>query len=248
MDKLEQFLRNEFVTELESHPRLADLVRELNHHVQIFVFGGWCRDKIHSCVYNQSIAWSDIDLVVDGELDESLFRGFSRTKFGGFRTHLKGSKLVDFWPLKESLAFRTNLFAPSINNLLKTTIFDVNSVLFDVNRFKLINGLALGAIRARQIGFNCTAYLGSFPDLQAFRALYIAHKLDYRLRKDVTAFVTNLFQERSFDDFAKNVGKYRRGVSREAIHQLYTQFLGSVLEVGVSLQPTDYQNDRYSNI
>jgi len=226
LDRLEQFLRNAFLTELELHPGLAELVRELNHRVQVFIFGGWCRDKIHSCVYSQPVARSDIDLVVDGELDESLFRGFSRTKFGGFRTRLEGGNLVDFWPLKESLAFRENVFTPSIGNLLKSTVFDVNSVLFDVNRFKLINGLALGAIRARQIGFNCTAYLNSFPDLQAFRALSIAHKLGYRLEKDVVTFITNLFQERSFDGFAKNVVKYRIGISRKTIHQLYTQFTG----------------------
>jgi len=225
MDRLEQFLMREFLNELESYPRLAQLVQQLDDQRGVYVFGGWCRDKIHSYVHNHRVAFTDIDLVIDGEVDESLFIGLQRTKFGGFRMRLEGHSLVDFWPVKRSFAFSEHLFEPSLENLLRSTVFDVNSVLFDVNAFRLMEGLALRAIRVRRINFNCVSYLRSFADLQAFRALAIARKLGYGLSPDIDAFVANLFQERAFDEFVRNVKKYRRQVSRDAIQDLYNQFL-----------------------
>lgn len=232
LNRYEQFLHAEFLAELESNPDLGKLISKINDRVQIFVFGGWCRDKIHSCRYGESVASSDIDIVVNGELEESVLGNFHRTQFGGFRLHLKSAeKLVDFWPLSQTFAFVKGLFAPTIDNLLKSTIFDVNSILFDIGSSRVINGLALEAIENRQLGFNCMQYLDFFADLQAYRALYIAHKLNYCLREDVLSFVVNLLRGRSFEEFANNVQKYRTHVSREIIQKLYTDFLVSTSTV-----------------
>lgn len=233
MKKIEQFLRAEFLVELESNPELGKLISKLDDRVQIFIFGGWCRDKIHSYKYGDPVVSPDIDLVVNGELDESILSYFHRTQFGGFRLHLKyTNKLVDFWPLNQTYAFQKGLFTPTIENLLKSTIFDVNSIIFDIHNSRMTNGLALEAIEKRQIGFNCVQYLDLFADLQAYRALNIANKLNYCLRADVYSFVTNILRGRTFEDFADNVQKYRAYVSRELLQKLYTNFLMSTSTVG----------------
>lgn len=226
LKKYEQLLRTEFLSELESNPELNTLINKINNHVQIFIFGGWCRDKIHICRYGDNIASSDIDLVINGELSESALGNVNRTQFGGFRLQLKSTgKFVDFWPLSQTFAFLRGFFAPTIDNLLKSTIFDINSILFDIRNSRIINGFALKAIGDRKIGFNCTEYLDSFADLQAYRALYLAHKLNYCLREDVLSFVVNILREHSFEEFANNVQKYRVYVSCDIIHKLYSDFL-----------------------
>lgn len=227
MNRYERFLQTEFVAELESNPELAKLVCKINDHVRVFVFGGWCRDKIHSYMYNEDVPSRDIDLVVDGGLDKSIVNGLLHTQFGGFRIHLEeAGRLVDFWPLNKTFAFAKGLFIPNIQNLLKSTVFDVNSILFEINKAKLINGIAFKAIDSRQIGFNCREYLDDFADLQAYRAFAIARKLNYNLGGDVISFITNLLKERSFDQFVNNVQKYRTYVSRDFVHRLYRDFLG----------------------
>ena len=226
MNKYERFLHSEFVKELEASPRLSELVCKLNGLVKVFVFGGWCRDKIHSCRYGGYILPADIDLVVDAPLDDDIFRKFARNHFNGFRLQLEEKgRMVDFWPLENTFAFTKGFFKPNIQNLLKSTIFDVNSVLYEIGDVKLINGIAIKAIESRQIGFNCTKYLNDFADLQAYRALAIAYRLNYSLREDVISFIADLFDHRSFDEFVTIVQKYRTHVSRDAIHTLYANFL-----------------------
>lgn len=226
MKKYEQLLRTEFLAELESNPELDKLINKINDHVQIFIFGGWCRDKIHTYRYEEHIVSSDIDLVINGEIRELTLGNFLRTQFGGFRLQLKSTdRFVDFWALSQTFAFSKGFFAPTIDNLLKSTIFDVNSILFDIQNSRILDGLALEAIVDRKIGFNCTEYLDSFADLQAYRALYLAHKLNYYLREDVLSFVANLLREHSFEEFANNVQKYRAYVSRDIIYKLYSDFL-----------------------
>ncbi len=117
---------------------------------------------------------------------ESVLENVQRNHFDGFRLELESAgQFVDFWPLNQTFAFSTGFFNPSVDNLLKSTVFDVNSILFDIQNTRIINGLALDAIANRRICFNCIKYLDSFADLQAYRALYIAGKLNYSLGEDV---------------------------------------------------------------
>ena len=228
MNKYERLLHEKFNLELESNPKLEKLIHRINSHVQIFVFGGWCRDKIHTCKHGGIIGSSDIDLVIDGMIPESVLENVQRNHFGGFRLELKSAdQFIDFWPLNQTFAFSKGFFNPSVDNLLKSTVFDVNSILFDIQNTRIINGLALDAIANRGIGFNCIKYLDSFADLQAYRALYIAGKLNYSLGEDVRSFVEKTLKKKTFEEFANLVHTHRAYVSRDMIQKLYTNFLVS---------------------
>ncbi|MFC1989729.1 hypothetical protein ACFLVW_04130 [Chloroflexota bacterium] len=210
---------------MESSPKLKKLISQINNHAEIFVFGGWCRDKIHIHKHGAVIASSDIDLIIDGVIPVSVLNEAIRNHFGGFRLNLEStSQFVDFWPLNQTYAFREGFFAPSINNLLRSTVFDINSILFDIQNDRIINGLALDAIARRNISFNCIKYLDAFAELQAFRALYLANKLNYSLGEDVLHFVERTIKKKTFEDFANIVQTYRAHIPREKIHKLYANF------------------------
>lgn len=226
LSKYERLLRDEFKADLESIPILKKLIHQINSHTGIYIFGGWCRDRLHEYRYHTSVKRSDIDLVINGELDNSLFKDVLRNHFGGFRIELpQQGRLLDFWTLKQTHAFRKGLFKPTVGNLLNSTVFDVNSVLFNINSFELINGLAMQAIDNRQLSFNCRNYLNEFPDLQAYRALSIARKLNYRLDPEIVSFLSSLFRSRNIDEFTRAVSKFRQNVSTDFIRDLYEEFL-----------------------
>lgn len=226
LNKYERLLRDDFKTDLESIPILKKLIQHIEINTDIYIFGGWCRDRLHEYKYHTSVNRSDIDLVINGELDNSLFKDALRNHFGGFRLELpQQGRLIDFWTLEQTYAFRKDLLKPTVENLLKSTVFDVNSVLFNINSFKLINGLAIQAIDNQQLGFNCKGYLNDFPDLQAYRALFIARKLNYRLEPGIVSFVSSIFRNCSFDEFVRAVCKFRQNTSKNFIRELYEEFL-----------------------
>ena len=85
---------------------------------------------------------SDIDLVYEGALlDTDLSNkgiGFSRTKFGGFRTKTN-HWMVDFWHAEDTWALRNNIVEyRNIESLLDTTITNWESILYDVSNDKLL--------------------------------------------------------------------------------------------------------------
>lgn len=227
MMETEQFLVEEFAAEMKRYPQLSELVRRISDGVQILVLGGWCRDRAHSLRHGDLVpSRSDVDIVVNGDMDETWFANYERTQFGGFRIRLpNGEKLADFWPLKETFAFAEGFLPASVNNLLKSTVFDVNSIAFDINAGKLLGSLALQAIDNRRIGLNCTAYLELLPDLQAYRGMAIARKLGYEISPELRTFIQGRLSEGDVASFAASVRKSRKDAAADEIRNLCESFL-----------------------
>ena len=131
---LEMFVEIRYKKLLRSCSIVDNLIKLLSSKGEVFVFGGWVRDRIHECIHNERLFRRYIDVVVNGQIDEQDFVKAENNKFwGGFKINKK--RKIDFWQLDKTLAFRKKIFKPSIENLLRSTVFTVNSVVFDTRLF-----------------------------------------------------------------------------------------------------------------
>ncbi|MBU9979068.1 hypothetical protein KTP48_09975 [Proteus mirabilis] len=107
----------------------------------IYAFGGVVRDiELRNTP-------SDIDLVFNGDRDSfNLLLNYlnnekiAKNKFGGFRIETNGLD-IDLWHFEDTWAFLNNKVETSdnhINNILKTTFFNWDAVLFDLKKQNVI--------------------------------------------------------------------------------------------------------------
>jgi len=148
------------------------LVRSLN---EVFIFGGWVRDCVHGYIHKEEPLWNDVDLVINGQIDPAMVPNNAKlNNFGGYKMVLADNGRVDLWQLEQTLAFSEGFFQASIENLLKSTVFGVNSIVFNTKSLELMTHVAVRDISQKNVGFNCKSYLHLFPELQVFRAIELA--------------------------------------------------------------------------
>ena len=148
-----------------------------------------------------------------------------RTKLGGWRRRLPSNTIVDYWALEETYAFKVRLFAPSLANLPKTTVFTINACYFSLTSYRIHERHATTDIIRKRIAFNCRDYLQVFPELQSFRALDYAERLGYGLEEEVKQFIIGTVKRSSRDEFARTVTKLRPDVASTAVLALIGKHL-----------------------
>jgi hypothetical protein len=215
---LEQRIRQRLDEIIGMNLELSVFLDQLSQHGRVVVFGGFVRDCIHNYIHNQEIRSKDLDLVVDGTIVPS--DGDSRNNFDGRRRSLRGGLKIDFWELRRTYAFLKGLFAPSLDNLPLTTVYTVNGCFFDLTDDRLVEKDAVSDVTKKVIAFNCTDYLATFPEYQAFRGIELAHRLGYELHQDVLDFVLSQLRGSPADLFVRAVQAHRPKLSKAAIEKL----------------------------
>jgi len=114
-------------------------LNQLSECADIYVFGGLIRDI---ALHGVASFDSDIDLVYVGDQQKVLdfIENYSAkiNKFGGYRLDIDGWQL-DIWEAKRSWAFEEGYVKYSdVTSLLKTTITNWDSILFNWNHKNLI--------------------------------------------------------------------------------------------------------------
>jgi hypothetical protein len=220
---MEQSVRVEFERIIASNPLFAGLIQNLSTQGRLVIFGGFVRDRIHNVVHRDKLHSRDIDLVLCGTLKDSPDE-VSQTNFGGQRRQIDGELKVDYWELQKTYAFRRGLFEPKLENLPLTTVYTVNACFFDLSDGRLVEHGAVRDITNRVIAFNCAGYLDAFPEYQAFRAMDLAHRLEYQLDVDVRTFVRSRMDQSTPEEFLLAVHKHRKDVTSEDVGKMYREY------------------------
>jgi len=107
------------------------LLKKLDHS-DIYLFGGALRDL---ALLGRSGFNSDIDLVVDGDLERCLtilaIHGAKKNKFGGYRVNIAGWP-IDIWGAKDTWAIKQGIVHyDGISSLINTTVLNWDAILMN---------------------------------------------------------------------------------------------------------------------
>ncbi|WP_319408813.1 hypothetical protein [uncultured Desulfosarcina sp.] len=220
----ENFIKESYIELINRYKHLSMLISVLNDKNNLYIFGGWLRDILHNYYHNDNVSWQDIDIVVDGQITEKNLPAFTRSNFGGYRFNFARDRKADFWELKETFAFKQNILSASSENIIKTTVFAMNGLLFDIKKYKLTGLKSIEDIKKKLIKFNCKDYLYYFPELQVFRAFLYSEKLGYEIDGEIIEFAKEILQNRSEIEFFDLILKHKSWVSLEEVELLFTFF------------------------
>jgi hypothetical protein len=204
---------------LEENLELKAEVDRLLSFGEAVVFGGWVRDALHGIIHGERLVSRDLDLVVHGSM--SLSPDVEINHFGGRRFCLRDGLSIDCWELSKTLAFQRGLLTPSFANLLRSTVYRLNGCSIDLHTRELQNHGAVEDIAAKRISFNCTGYLNTYPEYQAFRAIDLAERLGYALDDEVASFVAKTLTKAGRQRFAQEVREHRKEERTERLHQIF---------------------------
>lgn len=122
-------------------PELTCFIEELLPIGDVLLFGGTLRDI---ALYGTKEFRSDIDLVIDTSAEsleiliENLDIEHERNKYGGYRT-VVGDWDVDFWPIKETWAFKNKrIKLTSKESLINTTLTNWDAIAYSFSEKRII--------------------------------------------------------------------------------------------------------------
>lgn len=133
---------------LQKYEDFETLINSLKAMGDVYIFGGFVRDAI------LGKDWKDIDIVLVNSKPQSLIdyaesdevsEMAGSNKFSGFKFDLTDAKNcnlieVDVWRIEETYAFAAKYVAyTKLEDLLDTTFFNVDAILYDVKNDKLIH-------------------------------------------------------------------------------------------------------------
>ena len=113
------------------------LLKSLEEHYELILFGGVVRDYVVS----SSIAPRDIDIVLVGankyllEIERNAYfkDRIRRNSFGGFKIFCESS-VFDIWNINDTWAFKEKLVEPSIENLLRTVYLNIDAYAYSLTK------------------------------------------------------------------------------------------------------------------
>jgi hypothetical protein len=178
-----------------SHPEITELFRFVaKHSGQSFICAGAVRDSLLTALTQQLLQPRDIDICIQG-LSTIQFRilgerlGAVPNDYGGYCTKTASGMEVDFWLAKNTTGIKFHNVSPSIRNVLRSFVLDLNAVSFDPITRKFCDHGALSAIRRKQIGFVKPALFHSEANFAA-RAVLLSRKLGFQLSAELSEFVS----------------------------------------------------------
>lgn len=180
---------------------------------KVSVFGGMIRDLARGGKVGFQ---SDVDLVIDApthEVDE-LAKRMSATpnSFGGYGIYTERWK-IDFWALQTTWTLREGYVkATSIDELLKATFFDWDSVHYDIKGRRLFAQEGyLEKLKSRTLGVNVISTPSTIGN--AVRAIRRTLSWDLRVSATLLNFVEDVVGKHGIEPLvAYEMSKYANSV------------------------------------
>lgn len=141
----------------------------------IYIFGGFIRDYF---IFQNCTTAKDIDVVLIDNVPVLLAR--RKTTLKGYNTIINGIN-IDFWNIKDTYFFVKNNVRPCVKLLPITTVYDINSVVYDVKNHLLYESGFFKSLRTYTIDFQNISYLKDFEEYQKERLLKIKTKTGFHL-------------------------------------------------------------------
>lgn len=169
---------------------------------ELYLFGGAVRDfiEIKSTDIGQ-YSPRDFDFVVRTSQKgfiEKVLRGceYRRNNFGGFKAFVDGF-VFDIWEMKNTWAFKKKLVKERSENLYKTVFLDIDAIVYDVHKNKIIKNQYNKVKKRNEID----VILKKNPciELNLLRALYFKrhYKIEFSKRLN-EIFVNEMLNNEDF--------------------------------------------------
>lgn len=210
---------------------IKEYINYLKKYGDVWIFGGFIRDIIKSYVENNELNFNDIDLVIDTHAShKSIINipNFNLNIFGGFEFHEKNFIKIDVWELNNTYAFTKYLFQPSITNLNKTAVFNINAITMNLDGEMYGLKEVFKAVKNKTIRFNCRKYLNDFREYQAFRAMKFLYEFNYSMHESIMSFVGKTLRDIKKDTMLQRISAFKSDISMEYLDLLINNFWNEV--------------------
>lgn len=178
------------------------LEAHLSSSARAYVFAGAVRDALISTLNNCDLTPKDFDFGIGGltraEFDQlgMHVRGV-KNRYGGYKIGKVQGSCFELWRLEETIGVVLNKKKPTINNVLRSFILDVNSVGFDFKQRRILDSGCLLALRRRQIGLVTDTLFHNEENFAA-RAILLALRLSFSISGILQQFIRNFFDSNAF--------------------------------------------------
>jgi hypothetical protein len=175
-----------------------------------YVMGGILRDLLLECLRGIHLQPADVDVVIAGaptlaQLRSYLGHAFLATnEFGAAKCQLsQGGAIFDVWRIEDHTNM-AGLPSPTIEQLLRRNLLDVDAVLWNPVTNDLHDRGACDAIRAGQIDLlGPEGIAPAFLAAQAAHTVLIAHKTGLRLSQRAQDFIRGAWYGREREELLR---------------------------------------------
>ena len=186
---------------LESQCRVSG-VREIMSSVRSlggrpFLCAGAVRDALRGTLTGIALRPRDYDIAI-AVVSHEHFDAFAaslgarRNQYGGYQVSARDGLNVDLWRIEDTVGVLANGCRPTITNVLRTFVIDLNAVAYDPTENVLHDQGCLGALHRREIGFVRNALLHDHSNF-AGRALALQYRFPFRLSCELRDFVAGWY-------------------------------------------------------
>lgn len=147
-----------FAESAENTPEYHEALRIIkeNSHGKVWLIGGFLFRTLTMHLYSTPRPEIDLDFIIEQPLEPLQLPLNWKTKvnhFGNFK--LIGPKFeIDFIPLNNIHAIKSQDLSPIINDYLKTPPLTIQSIAFNVETNTLLGPTGINAIRTKTVGIN----------------------------------------------------------------------------------------------
>ena len=194
-------LYNEVISFIDKDEKIKSLMDSISRNANIYLFGGAVRDYLDSnfCHFRDLdfvIEFNDSNLSIENFLNDSF--KFKKNHFNGYKFMSK-YYCIDIWELKDTWAFRENLYPITIENLFKTVYFNVDKVIYSMTTQTYVNdcNIAYEEIMKNKI-LDVVLTNNPMIELNLLRAIKICQKYDMDISDKLKSIFIEQLQDESF--------------------------------------------------
>jgi hypothetical protein len=173
---------------------LSELQQRLPAGAAVYLVGGAIRNLAIEAVHGRRPKIQDLDLFINRVGDDAvLSKWFPQgqieiTDLGGIRWRPAGCPYdLDLWLMKDFVVLAKLKLAPTLENLLSTLDFTMNTLVYDLKQGRLHQRNALPDIERRILEFNTRVFYTRLAI--CYRCLLLRHKIDFEFSEAVFGFL-----------------------------------------------------------
>ena len=165
-----------------------------------FLLAGAVRDAVHGALTGISTVPRDYDIGVAGMSRDGFdvfcrSLGAERNRYGGYQCYASEGLNVDLWRIEETVGILAHACRPTVRNVLRTFILDLNAIAYDPTSGVIHDYGCLTALRRRRVGLVRSALLHDHSDF-AGRAISLQLRFAFKLSPALRSFVAQWYDSK----------------------------------------------------
>jgi len=162
-----------------------------------FLFAGAVRDALYTTLTGIVTRPRDYDIGIS-MICRDRFDAFAsslgakRNRYGGYQFHACDGLNVDLWRIEDTVGVLANACKPTITNVLRTFVVDLNAIAYDPTDNVVFDQGCLEALRRREIGFVRVPLLHDHSNF-AGRAVCLQSRFAFQLSRELRHFVAEWY-------------------------------------------------------